>query len=102
MAHGTTNGSTAQVAETIGEVLHNDGLTGDVLPARPVASVSSYDTVVIGGAVYTGRRHKDARRFVRRHRRALAERPLRLFSSGRSAPRLPSGTFRPCPERNGP
>jgi menaquinone-dependent protoporphyrinogen oxidase len=44
--------------------------------------VSSYDAVVIGGALHTGRRHKDARRFVRRHRRALAERPLRLLSSG--------------------
>ncbi|MFJ9011299.1 hypothetical protein [Streptomyces canus] len=42
-------------------------------------SVSSYDAVVIGGAPHTGRRHDD-RRFVRRHRRALAERPL--FSSG--------------------
>ncbi|WP_329224500.1 flavodoxin domain-containing protein [Streptomyces canus] len=45
-------------------------------------SVSSYDAVVIGGAPYTGRLHKDARRFVRRHRRALTERPLRLLSSG--------------------
>ncbi|MCX5257139.1 flavodoxin domain-containing protein [Streptomyces canus] len=82
VAYGTTNGSTAQVAETIGEVLHKDGLTVDVLPARSVASVSSYDAVVVGGALYAGRWHKDARRFVRRHRRALAERPLWLFSSG--------------------
>ncbi|MET9793119.1 flavodoxin domain-containing protein [Streptomyces canus] len=44
--------------------------------------MSSYDAVVIGGAPHTGRRHEDARRFVRRHRRALAERPLRLFSRG--------------------
>ncbi|MFG2732235.1 flavodoxin domain-containing protein [Streptomyces canus] len=82
VAYGTTNGSTAQVAETIGEVLHKDGLTVEVLPARSVASVSSYDAVVVGGALYAGRWHKDARRFVRRHRRALAERPLWLFSSG--------------------
>jgi menaquinone-dependent protoporphyrinogen oxidase len=82
VAYGTTNGSTAQVAETIGEVLHKDGLTVDVLPARSVASVSAYDAVVVGGALYAGRWHKDARRFVRRHRRALAERPLWLFSSG--------------------
>ena len=70
------------MAETIGAVLRKDGLTVDVLPARSVASVSSYDAVVVGGALYAGRWHKDARRFVRRHGRALAERPLWLFSSG--------------------
>ncbi|WP_328974512.1 flavodoxin domain-containing protein [Streptomyces canus] len=62
-------------------------------------SVSSYDAVVIGGAPHTGRRHKDARRFVRRHRRALAERPLRLFSSGPLLG-LRAG-HRPCPGATG-
>ncbi|MET8247663.1 hypothetical protein ABZV31_26600 [Streptomyces sp. NPDC005202] len=37
---------------------------------------------MVGGGLYAGRRHKDARRFVRRHRRSLARRPLWLFSSG--------------------
>ncbi|MFI6359583.1 flavodoxin domain-containing protein [Streptomyces sp. NPDC050743] len=51
-------------------------------PARSVASIEMYDAVVVGGALYAGRWHKDARGFVRRHRRALAERPLWFFSSG--------------------
>ena len=82
VAYGTTNGSTGQIAEAIAEVLRKDGLTAVTLPARSVASVSSYDAVVVGGALYAGRWHKDARRFVRRHGRALAEHPLWLFSSG--------------------
>jgi menaquinone-dependent protoporphyrinogen oxidase len=82
VAFGTTNGSTAQIAEAIAAVLRKDGLTVDTLPARSVASVSSYDAFVVGGGLYTGRWHKDARRFVRRHRRTLAEHPLWLFSSG--------------------
>lgn len=82
VAYGTTNGATAQIAETIAEVLCKDGLFAEALPARSVADVAPYDAVVVGGGLYAGRWHKDARRFVRRHRRALAERPLWLFSSG--------------------
>ncbi|MFE5921409.1 flavodoxin domain-containing protein [Streptomyces sp. NPDC056468] len=82
VAYGTTNGSTAQIAETIADVLRKGGLKAEALPARSVASVVSYDAVVVGGGLYAGRWHKDTRRFVRRHGRALAGRPLWLFSSG--------------------
>ncbi|MET7695904.1 flavodoxin domain-containing protein [Streptomyces sp. NPDC005483] len=82
VAYGTTNGSTAQIAEAITEVLRKNGLAADAQPARSVADVSSYDAFVVGGGLYAGRWHKDARRFVRRHRRTLAEHPLWLFSSG--------------------
>jgi menaquinone-dependent protoporphyrinogen oxidase len=37
---------------------------------------------VVGGGLYAGRRHRDARRFVRRHGKDLAGRPLWLLSSG--------------------
>ncbi|ELP64715.1 flavodoxin domain-containing protein [Streptomyces turgidiscabies] len=82
VAYGTTNGSTAEIAEAVAKVLREDGLTVDVLPARSVASVASYEAVVVGGGVYAGRWQKDARRFLRHHRRALTGRPLWLFSSG--------------------
>ncbi|MGW4075340.1 flavodoxin domain-containing protein [Streptomyces asiaticus] len=82
VAYGTTNGSTAQIAEAVAQVLRKNGLTAEVRPAPSVANIETYDAVVVGGALYTGRWQKDARRFVRRHRRALAERPLWFFSSG--------------------
>jgi len=82
VAYGTTNGSTAEIAEAVADVLRKDGLTVETAPAASVADVTTYDAVVVGGGLYAGRWHKDARRFVRRHRRALAERPLWLFSSG--------------------
>ncbi|MGY3205907.1 flavodoxin domain-containing protein [Streptomyces sp. TE5632] len=82
VTYGTTNGSTARIAETVADVLRKGGLTVETLPARSVASVTSYDAVVVGGGLYAGRWHKDARRFVRRYRRDLAERPVWLFSSG--------------------
>ncbi|GAA3494689.1 flavodoxin domain-containing protein [Streptomyces prasinosporus] len=82
VTYGTTNGSTARIAGAIADVLRGEGLTVEALPARSVASVAPYDAVVAGGGVYAGRWQKHARRFLRRHRRALAERPLWLFSSG--------------------
>ncbi|MGC0400490.1 menaquinone-dependent protoporphyrinogen oxidase [Streptomyces sp. SAI-126] len=82
VAYGTTNGSTAQIAEAVAKVLRKNGLTVDVLPAQAVASVASYEAVVIGGGVYAGRWQKHARRFLRHHSRALAGRPLWMFSSG--------------------
>ncbi|MEV6291429.1 flavodoxin domain-containing protein [Streptomyces sp. NPDC051896] len=82
VAYATTNGSTAQIAEAVAQVLCREGLTAEAQPARSVASIEMYDAVVVGGALYAGRWHKDARGFVRRHRRALAERPLWFFSSG--------------------
>ncbi|MER5467711.1 flavodoxin domain-containing protein [Streptomyces sp. NPDC002685] len=82
VAYGTTNGSTARIAETIAEVLRKEGMSAEAVPARSVTSVEPYDAVVVGGGLYAGRWHKDARRFVRRHGRALAGLPLWFFSSG--------------------
>ncbi|MFD8307549.1 flavodoxin domain-containing protein [Streptomyces sp. NPDC059690] len=82
VAYGTTNGSTARIAEAIADVLRKEGLTVDTASGATVTDVTSYDAFVVGGALYAGRWHRDARRFVRRHRRTLAERPLWLFSSG--------------------
>ncbi|MGV9628663.1 flavodoxin domain-containing protein [Streptomyces sp. NPDC003487] len=94
VAYGTTNGSTAEIAETVAQVLRKGGLTVDAAPAASVGDVAEYDAVVIGGGLYAGRWHKDARRFVRRHRRALSERPVWLFSSG---PLDPSASERDIP-----
>ncbi|MET7479285.1 flavodoxin domain-containing protein [Streptomyces sp. NPDC005648] len=82
VAYGTTNGSTAEIAETVAGVLRKEGLVADTAPAATVTDVTPYDAVVVGGGLYAGRWHKDARRFLRRYRRDLARRPLWLFSSG--------------------
>ncbi|MFL1897789.1 flavodoxin domain-containing protein [Streptomyces tauricus] len=83
VAYGTKNGSTAQIADAVAAVLRKDGFTVESLPARSVAaSVASYDALVVGGGLYAGRWHRDARRFLRRHRGELADRPVWLFSSG--------------------
>jgi len=82
VAYATTNGSTALIAEAVADRLRKEGLTADLLPARSVVDVMAYDAVVVGGGLYAGRWHRDARRFLSRHGRQLAKRPLWFFSSG--------------------
>ena len=82
VAYATTNGSTVRIAEAVAEVLRKAGITPDVLPARSVVDVEPYGAVVVGSGLYGGRWHRDARRFVSRHGRQLAKRPLWFFSSG--------------------
>lgn len=82
VVHGSKRGGTAGIAEMLGDDLRANGLEADVRPARDVRDIGSYDAVVVGGALYAYRWHRDARRFVRRFRRELGIRPLWLFSSG--------------------
>ncbi|GHE38446.1 flavodoxin [Streptosporangium violaceochromogenes] len=82
VAYGSRRGSTWEIAEWIGEVLGEEGLEADVRAAAEVGDVGGYDAVVLGGAIYFGRWHHQARTLVRRCAQRLAERPVWLFSSG--------------------
>jgi menaquinone-dependent protoporphyrinogen oxidase len=75
-------GGTAGLADMVGEGLARRGVEADVRPATEVRSLDGYDAVIVGGALYAGRWHRDARRFVKRQHRALRARPVWLFSSG--------------------
>ncbi|GGK94022.1 flavodoxin [Sphaerisporangium melleum] len=82
VAHGSKRGSTAEIAEWIGETLRDDGHHVDVTAAKDARDVRGYEVVILGGALYAGVWHKDARRFARRHAEALRACSLWLFSSG--------------------
>jgi menaquinone-dependent protoporphyrinogen oxidase len=82
VTYGTKYGSTADIAKAVAGVLTKEGIAAEAAPAGGVKDVTAYDAVVVGGGLYAGRWHKDVRRFVRRNRRALAERPVWFFSSG--------------------
>ena len=55
-------------------------------PAEEVDSLDGYDACVIGSAVYVGHWLDPARELVETHARALAGRPVWLFSSGPLGP----------------
>jgi menaquinone-dependent protoporphyrinogen oxidase len=82
IAYATKKGSVAEVAEFIGATLRDRGLNVDVQPAHAVKSVDGYDQVVLGGALYMGRWHADAKAFMKRHHEALASLPVAVFAMG--------------------
>lgn len=82
VAYATKHGSTHQVAEAIAAMLRTQGLAVDTRPAADVTDLDSYDGVVLGGALYMGRLHADARHFLRRHGKALEAMPLAVFAMG--------------------
>ncbi len=82
VAFATKRGSTREVAEAVATRLREHGAEVDVVPAADAHEVDGYDAVVLGGSLYMGRWHPDARRFLRRHRDELAERPLAVFALG--------------------
>jgi len=82
VAYATKHGSTREVAEAIADALVERGHHVDLSPAHAVKEVDSFEGVVLGGALYTGRWHRDARAFLKQHRRSLAERPVAVFGLG--------------------
>ncbi len=82
VAYGSKRGGTAEIAAWIGDELTARGWEAEVRPAAEVDDVDPYDVVVVGGSLYAGRWHKQARRFVRRHAEELRRRPVWVFSSG--------------------
>lgn len=82
VAYGSKMGGTAGLAEMIVEAFHHEGVDAEAHRARNVRDLAGYDAIVVGGALYAFRWHRDARRFVKRHTAALRELPTYLFSSG--------------------
>lgn len=82
VAYATKHESTHEVAKAIADRLQVLGHRAELRAARDVESVSGYDGVVLGGALYAGRWHRDARHFLARHRDALAALPLAVFAMG--------------------
>lgn len=82
VAYASKHGSTEEVAEAVADSLRESGFDVHVRAAREVRDLDPYAAVVLGGAIYTARWHRDARRFLHHHRRALSERPLAIFAMG--------------------
>jgi len=82
VAYATKKGSTRVVAGSILATLREWGLEVEFEPAEKVRDLGRYTAVVLGGALYMGRWHRDARSFLKRHRKALAGIPVAFFAMG--------------------
>jgi menaquinone-dependent protoporphyrinogen oxidase len=82
VTYASKHGSTAEIATEIRDRLREHGVDAVVLPVGEVRDLAEHRAVVLGSAVYAGRWRGEAVRFLRRNRRALAERDVWLFQSG--------------------
>jgi len=72
-------GSTAEVARVVGKELARDGSQVDVLPLDQVQGLEGYTGVVVGAPLILGW-HRDALRFLRKHRKDFEQIPLAVFA----------------------
>jgi menaquinone-dependent protoporphyrinogen oxidase len=78
VTYATGCGSTAEVAEAIGEELRA-GRDVDVRPVAEVSDLTDYGAVVLGSAIRAGRWLPEAMAFVEKHQEALNRVPVAYF-----------------------
>jgi len=79
IAYGTAAGSTAEVAQAIGEEMEKAGAEVDVKPVETVENISGHDAVVVGSAVRAFHILAKTRRFMRKHKGTLRDVPAAYF-----------------------
>jgi len=83
VAYSTNSGSTAEVAQTVGDVLAKDGAEVDVRTIKDVTSLEVYGAVVIGAPMIMGW-HIPAVNFVKKHEQALSRLTVAYFLTAMS------------------
>ena len=79
IAYGSKAGSTAEVAEAIGEEMQQAGAEVSIQPVEAIKDIRGFDAVVVGSAVRAFHLLGITRRFLRRHKKALKQVPLAYF-----------------------
>ncbi len=72
-------GSTAEVAEAIGQTLREGGATVDVIRMQDVADLTPYHAVVAGSAIRGNRWLPEAMHFMQKHQATLRQKPFAAF-----------------------
>ena len=82
VVYASRHGATRGVAERICVRLHDAGLESELRGVEDARELPTGSAIVLGSPVYDQRWPPEADAFVQRHRHALAERSLWLFSVG--------------------
>lgn len=80
VTYATRAGSTAEIAETIGQTIASRGFVVDVKPLIDKPSPENYDAVVIGSAVRMGQWLPEAVEYLKSHQSMLKQRPVAIFT----------------------
>jgi menaquinone-dependent protoporphyrinogen oxidase len=79
VTYASQGGSTAGVAEAIGQALSANGISVDVLPVKEVANLEQYRAVIIGSAIHSGKWMPEAMEFIKRNQNRLRRMPTAAF-----------------------
>lgn len=79
IAYASKTGSTAGVADRIGETLNQSGLTVDVRPVSEVKDLSPYKAVVLGSAIRAGSLLSEMTKFMEANQATLRVLPTAVF-----------------------
>lgn len=82
VAAASRHGSTAEIAQAIGEQLRSGGHEVVVTTPEKVGTLDGTEAMVLGSAVYVGHWEQAAVRLAERAGAELAGRPVWIFSSG--------------------
>lgn len=82
VTYATRYGSTEETARMVAAVLHAEGLEVEVRAIDKVTTCKPYSAVVLAAALYIGRLHGKARRFLRDHRDEVIHIPVALIVPG--------------------
>ena len=80
VTYASRAGSTKEVAEAVGKTLSEGGMQVDVVSMDKVTDLSAYDAVVAGSAIHGSKWLPEAVEFIQRHRSALGEKRLAMFT----------------------
>jgi menaquinone-dependent protoporphyrinogen oxidase len=72
VAYASRAGSTAEVADVVGQVLRESGAEVEVRPVEDVHSLAGYDALVLGSAIWVGKPLPEALQFATAQQQALA------------------------------
>jgi menaquinone-dependent protoporphyrinogen oxidase len=79
VTYASQGGSTAGIAEAIGQTLSTNGTVVDVRPIKEVTDLRSYRAVVVGSAVHSGKWMPEAMAFVGGNQNTLLRVPTAVF-----------------------
>ncbi|ABN57750.1 MULTISPECIES: flavodoxin domain-containing protein [Methanoculleus] len=82
VAYATRYGSTAEVAEAIGDELRKVGAEVDVRPVDEIRDLSPYRAAVIGSPIYMGKWLPEPQVFIEKNQQRLRTIPVAYFSVG--------------------
>jgi menaquinone-dependent protoporphyrinogen oxidase len=80
VTYASRAGSTAEVAEAIGQTLSKKGAQVDVMPMKDVKDLTPYCAVVAGSAIRGSKWLPEAMQFMKTHRTTLSQKPFSEFT----------------------